>query len=87
MFSRGDYRETTENIRRSRSDNEIARLYLAASSALSGELDAARDHVTTLHEMNPGADIDWLAAAYPTRCYADSEIKEKFYEGLRLAGL
>ena len=87
MFSRGDYGETIENIRRSQYDNEVARLYLAACSALSGEVDTAREHVARLHEMNPGANINWLAVAYPTRCYADSQSKEKFYEGLRLAGL
>lgn len=35
----------------------------------------------------PDANIDWLEVAYPTRCYEESECKQRFLEGLGIAGL
>ena len=87
LFSHGEYEEAIQNLQRSHSDTEIAQLYLAASNALLGQLDEARKHVEVLHGMNPDANIDWLAVAYPTRCYENSERKQRFFEGLRWAGL
>jgi DNA-binding winged helix-turn-helix (wHTH) protein/tetratricopeptide (TPR) repeat protein len=87
LFSNGGYEEAIQNLQRSHSDTEIARLYLAASNALLGQLDEARSHIKVLHGMNPDANIDWLAVAYPTRCYENSEHKQRFVEGLLWAGL
>ncbi len=87
LFAHEEYDESINNLRRSGSENEIAYLYLAAAHASLGQLDAARSNITKLHAMNPEASIDWSKVAYPTRCYEDSECKQRFFDGLERAGL
>lgn len=87
LFAHGEYEEVIRDFQRSGIDNEISCLYLAASNALLGRRDAAKNQVVKLREFNSDADTDWLKVAYPTRCYEDSETRQRFFDGLRIAGL
>jgi len=68
-------------------DTEISCLYCASALGLQGEQERAGKFIEKLHAMNPQASIDWLSVAYPTRCFQESEKRERFLEGLRKAGL
>ena len=87
LFAHGEYEEVINSIHRCDSDNEIACLYLAAAHAQLGMTGKAKSIIGKLHRMNPDANINWLEVAYPTRCYEESECKERFFDGLRIAGL
>ncbi len=87
LFAHSRYEESITNLLRSNTENEIACLYLAAAHAMLDQLDEARLQITKLHAMNPDANVDWLTVAYPTRCYEDSECKQRFFDGLGRAGL
>lgn len=87
LFAHADYAEAIANLQRSGADNEVACLYLAAAHAWLDRLDEAQAQIGRLHAMNPGANIDWLKVAYPTRCYQDSEVRRRFFDGLARAGL
>jgi len=87
LFAHEEYEELINNLQRSGSENEIGHLYLAAAHASLGQLEEARSNITKLHAMNPEASIDWSKIAYPTRCYEDSECRQRFFAGLKRAGL
>lgn len=87
LFAHEAYEEAIAALQRSDILSESAFLYLAASSAAIGELAEASQYVDRLRAQNPQANIDWLEAAYPTRCYQESERKHRFYDLLTKAGL
>ncbi len=63
--------------------NEAHRL-LAASYALLGNMDAARVHADEVRRVHPGFTIaDWQQVPPDV----DAEALERYFEGLRLAGL
>jgi len=87
LFAQQQYEQSINNFQRGNLVNEVTRLYLASAHALLNQLDEARSQIAKLHAMNPEADFDWSKAAYPTRCFEDSEGKQLFFEGLKRAGL
>jgi len=87
LFAHQQYEQSINSFQRGILTNEVSRLYMASAHALLDRLDEAKLQITQLHAMNPDADIDWSKAAYPTRCFEDSESKNLFFEGLRRAGL
>ena len=87
LYAHERYEEAIANLKRSGTDSESTLLYLAACQAALGNLEEAKLSIKKLHEMNPGANIDWLKKAYPTRCYETSDKSARLYQLLREAGL
>lgn len=87
LFAHGEYEEAIRDFRRSSVDSEVTCLYLASANALLGRTEEAKKQIAKLREFKSDADTDWLKIAYPTRCYEDSEARDRFFEGLRIAGL
>ena len=87
LFAHGLYSDVISSLHRSSDETEVSHLYLASAYAQLNNLDKAKLHVQKLNDMNPGANIDWLDIAYPTRCYQESEHRSNFIDGLKAAGL
>ena len=87
LFAHARYDELIDSLDRGATDSEVTRLYRAATKANMGDVRGATEDIDRLRAMTPAADIDWLKVAYPTRCYEPSETRDRFFEGLKLAGL
>jgi adenylate cyclase len=83
QFNLGRYEETIQTLTRMRDPTEAHRL-LAATHALLGNLDAARQHADELRRAHPGFTLaDWRRVPPDV----DASTLERYFEGLRLAGL
>ena len=83
QFNLGRYEEAIGTLTRMRDPTEAHRL-LAATYALLGDLDAARRHAAELRRAHPGFKLaDWRQVPPDV----DASTLERYFEGLRLAGL
>ncbi len=82
-FTMGCYEDAIRTLRRMRDMTEAHRL-LAASYALLGELEKARHHAGEVLRAHPGFSLDEWRQVVPN---CDSPCLERYFEGLRLAGL
>lgn len=83
QFNLGRYEEAIRTLSRMRDPSEAHRL-LAAMHALLGNLDAARRHADELRRTHPGFSLaDWRDVPPDV----DASTLDRYFEGLRLAGL
>jgi TolB-like protein/DNA-binding winged helix-turn-helix (wHTH) protein len=86
----GHDREALDWARRSaqeRADFGTAQAWIAASAALLGEMDAAHNAVSQFRRLQPGYSISSFRAENLSGNVEYSRQHERFYEGLRKAGL
>ncbi len=83
QFNLGRYEEAIHTLTRMRDPTEAHRL-LAATHALLGNLDEARRHAAEVRRAHPGFTLaDWRQVPPDV----DTSTLERYFEGLRLAGL
>lgn len=83
LFNLARYEEAIAALVRMQDPNEAHRL-LAASYALLGNMDAARVHADEVRRVHPGFTIANWQQVPPD---VDAEALERYFKGLRLAGL
>ena len=83
LFDLERYQEVIATLNQMRDPTEGHRL-LAASHALIGDLEEARRHAASVRLAHPNFSLSEWRAITPN---VDSPSQERFFEGLRLAGL
>lgn len=83
QFNLGLYEDAIQSLTRMRDPTEAQRL-LAACHALLGNLDLARHHAAEVRRAHPGFTLTNWRQVPPD---VDSSTLERYFEGLRLAGL
>jgi TolB-like protein len=83
QFHVGEYEKTIETFKRMHNLSEAHRM-LAATNALLGRMDHARRHAEKVLAVHPDFSISHWRTVPP---YKSPEPLERFFDGLRLAGL